>query len=340
MGLVVVFAVAVGTLRDHGQPMSIEVVTLDDPEQIGRITQMTVKVHNNGARVSQPVFSVLSSFPYPVRWRSISGPQTLSPGVTATYTLKSPADGTIPIGDDTVVRVNDIHSRTFAASRPVRTTLENAPALVNAAFSEWLFDGATGQQEPLGWIVEGLRSPIGANLRITRATVVGRQAVAFRIGSRVPGWRGIRMDQDISDSKRISRLFAVAFVIAVYPTFSSTPGYGPLSLGEPGNVFGIQVYADAHWLWILFSDRYEGWNIQPDAATLTLHAPLGQWSSHRIDLGAVYRRLGWSEPNEVIFSLLVGRIDGTRDVPAPAFGAFAMGSPGPMPSSAKSLHGQ
>ena len=337
VGLVVALVIALDLLRNPVQAMSIEVMGAEDPEHIGLVTQMTVKVRNNGRGVSRPIFTVLSSFPFPVRWQPVSGPETLPPGATATYSIKSPADGAIPTGDEAVVRANDIHSHMFAASRPVRMLLENAPALVNAAFREWVFDGATGQPTPLGWTAEGLRSPIGANLRITRRAVAGRQAVAFVIDGRAPEWEGIRIDQDISDAKRISRLLADGFAIAVYPTFGSTPGYGPLSAGEPGNVFGIQVYSGAHWLWILFSDRNAGWNVQPGAAVLSLYAPLGQWSSHRIDLGAAYRRLGWPEPDELVFSLLVGQTGGTRNAPPPAFGAVTLGAPRPSPISGHPL---
>jgi hypothetical protein len=205
----------------------------------------------------------------------------------------------------------------------VLASLRDAPALVNPAFTRWMFDFATGQPTPLGWTAQGIRSPLETHLRIVHAMVAGHSAMMFNLDGGGGGWEGIRVDQDIRDSKRVSRLFTGGFTALVYPTFASTPGLGAQSIGSAGNIFAIQIYAGGHVLWIVFSDGPPSWKVERDTVVMVLHAPLNQWSSHRVDIKTVYRRLGWSEPDEMLFSLFAGYVGGTSTTHWPAFGTIS-----------------
>lgn len=109
----------------------------------------------------------------------------------------------------------------------------------------------------------------------------------------------------------------------MYPTFTSTPGLRAQSTGPAGNIFAIQMYADGHVVWIVFSNGPPSWEVGRDAVVMVLHAPLNQWSSHRIDIATLYRRLGWSEPDEMLFSFVASCVAGTPNAHRPAFGAIS-----------------
>jgi len=154
-------AVSLVAVYGRARPMSVEVMGMDDPERIGMVTEMTLRVHNSLAVDQHPIFTILSSFPFPVRWTVIRGPKELAPGSTAAYTIESPVDAAISTDDQIVARVNDIHAHVFGASVPIRASLKETPALVNPAFAKWRFDFATGQPVPLGWTAQGVGSPLG-----------------------------------------------------------------------------------------------------------------------------------------------------------------------------------
>lgn len=324
-GGAILMTVLIFAVLGRARPMSIDLLSADDPQHTGFVTRMTVRVHNSGHSYAQPKFTVISSFPFPVMWHVRTGPKHIPPGTTVTYTIESPADGGIPSGDEAIVRVNDAHSKVFGVSRPVEALLGNSPALLNSTLRAWTFNSATGQPAPIGWMTDGIRSPLGEKLRLVPATIAGHYGMRFVNYGAAPRWEGIRVDQDVNDPQRVARLFQYGITVSVYPTFSSTHGYGPRSLGEPGNVFGIQLYADAQWLWIVFSDENDRWDAQRGAAVLTLHAPLHQWSSHYVDIRALYRRLSWAEPREMIFSFLVSWDGRTSAGLWPAFGPIQIG---------------
>jgi hypothetical protein len=322
--LICVFVMLLATVYERARPMSVDIMAMNDPQRIGMVTELTLRVHNSDSISQRPTFTVLSSFPFPVKWPVVGGPQKLPPGAVAEYTIESPTGAAIPTGDMIVARVNDVGSHAFGASTPILASLKDTPALTNARFDKWTFDFATGEPAPLGWSAQGMSSPLGTQLRIARAMVAGRHAMMFVLnGGQAGRWEGIRVDQDIRDDKRVSRLFADGFTALVYPTFASTPGFGPQSSGLTGNIFGIQVYADGRLLWIVFSNGDPSWTVDRDTAVTMVHTPLGQWSSIRIDLKKWYRRLGWSEPSEMVFSLFAGLAGGTSLTRWPAFGSIS-----------------
>jgi hypothetical protein len=319
----------------------VDVVAMSDPEHIGFVTRMAVRIVNKGNDDVAPIFTVISSVPFPVRWQSVAGPSQLMPGSAALYQIDSPDETAIPVGDDVVVRVNDIHRHLFVASQPLKAVLPESPVIVNQRFDRWTGDPVTSEAEPLGWTVMGLaRSRIGPTLRIARATVAGRQALAFRIGDESPSraWQGIGVQQDINDPARVARLFAGGFTISVYPTFSYTAHDLPGSAGTPGDIIGIQIYADARLLWIMFSDADIGRRVQSSGAVVVLHAPLNRWSSHHIDLSAIYRSLGWQQPQEMTLSLIAGTSREAMSMSQPAFGEITLGSAPPrVPGASNSV---
>lgn len=337
--VVIVLALIMGFgVRAHGRgpghPLNVEVVEMSDPLGVGIVTGMTLRVANYGTTDISPVYTTFSSSNglLPLEWRRRSGPMPLAPGSVGLYEIESSAETGIAVADDFVVRVGDARTHTVAASAPVRANLKAPLAIANPSFTWWVIDTGTGQPAPVGWTIVGITSPIGPHLRVADSMIAGRQALAFRFGDggRVSRWQGIRVYQQIKGKEQVAELLDHGFTVSVYPTFNYTPGFTVTSKGQPGNALGIQTWTDGRLLWIVFSDEGAGWHIDPrhpSIAVVVLHSPLNHWAYHRIDLRAMYQRLHWAKPHDVVISLFA-TLRGGSATPAPAFGQISLGASG------------
>lgn len=310
--------------RQPGLPLRIDLVAMEDPLRVGAVTKMVVKLTNTGFTEIKPVISIFSSIPFPVIWPVASGPDRLSPRSIGVYVIEADVlEKAILPGQDIVVRVNHARGRLFATSRPFRTALKQRVLIANTTFTHWILDTATSRQKPFGWEVAPIGGRIGDDLNVARATVGGRQALAFQIHHRgkVPGWRGVHVRQRIEDPQAIARLFAGALSVWVYPTYD----YAINPAGWPLNVFGIEINDGDRLLWVVFSGKGAGRSALPNHTIVVLHAPLGQWSRHRIDLQALYRSVGWSRPERMTFMLLAATTHERPGTFAPAFGEITQG---------------
>lgn len=304
-------------------PMTVEILQMRDPQRIGKVMQVDIRLVNRSSVDITPVFAVPSATAVqPIEWRIVAGPTHVRPGATVVETLEAPVEAAAPLGENLVVIVRDAGLRVFASSAPAIARVADPVAVANPAFERWAFSASDGDVEPAGWVVAGLGSTrLGPHLRVRRATVAGRQALVLHLGRPPAGrWRGLSVQQYLREPERVHALFDRALTLSVYPTLSYTAGYGPRSVAKPGTAFGLMVYADGRWLWIVYSDVGTGWYVEPDAAVVVVRAPLHTWTVDRVDFSAIYRRLDWPLPQELIFGLfaVTDRADlGGRD---PAIG--------------------
>lgn len=317
--------------RGPGHPLAVRVVEMSDPLQVGAVTRMTIRVANQGTTNVTPVFATFSSsnLLFPLAWRRTSGPALLAPGMVGLYGIQPNAEAAIASDDDFVVQVGDARTHTYAASPTTRARLDPPPAIANPTFKWWVTDPATGQPAPFGWRTTSFAAALGPHFGIEHSVIAGRQALAFRItdGVRTPRWRAIRVDQNIKGTRELAALFDHGFSVSVYPTFNYTPGFVPAGKAQPGNAFGIQIIGDARLLWIVFSDTGAGWYVGCHYAIVVLRSPLNHWTDHRVDLPAVYRKLRWSPPHDVVFSLFAAGRSGST-TRGPAFGPIIPGASG------------
>lgn len=334
--LVLVVLVVGLSLLSHGHgagyPLTVDVIRMSDPQRLGVITNITVRVTNHGTTNIAPVFTTFSSLNslYPLAWRRKSGPVPLVPGSVGLYDIESSAGMGIDVDDELVVRVGDARSHILAASQPVAGSVD-IPPIVNSSFLWWVTDSGTGQLTPFGWHAVGITSPIGPHFGITRLTIEGRPALAFRFANgNAPVWQAVRVDQQIRSKRQTAALFDHGFAVSVYPTYNYTPGFAPLSEGQFGDALGIQITADARILWIVFADERTTWYMRPRDPVIVIQSPLNQWREHRIDLRALYQRLHWPIPQEADINLFAT----TRAVPTalPAFGPITLGTVGRSPT--------
>lgn len=109
------------------EKLSVEVTgELEDTENIGAVSTLTVNVVNHGSSVVEPKFSVIgcTEGTIPFYWDVVSGPRYLESNSSATYIINAgipqkavPNDGVF------VVRVNDAVSDVFFASKPTSVKL-------------------------------------------------------------------------------------------------------------------------------------------------------------------------------------------------------------------------
>lgn len=331
--LLLMISVGVGAIaRGPGHPVAVQIVGMSDPSKVGVVTRISLRVTNHGTTAIAPVFATFSSSStqfYPISWRRTSGPVSLAPGAIGSYDVQPPPGTGIAVSDEFVVRMGDTRTHTYAVSPPTRGDLESRLALVNPGFTWWVTDPATGQPTPFGWQPTSFGGPLGPDLGVQHSIIAGRQALAFRIsdGVRTPRWRAVRVDQNVNGTRQLAALVDNGLSVFVYPTFNYTQGFAPTGSAQPGNALGIQIIGDSRLLWILFSDTGAGWYVGRDYAVVVLRSPLNQWTHHRVDLRAMYRRLDWTTPHNVLFSLFAATRNGST-MPGPAFGQIIPGALG------------
>lgn len=111
------------------EKLSIEVSgEIEDTENIGAVSVLTVTVVNEGPITVEPRFSIVGSMggTFPLYWNILSGPEYLENNSSATYVIYAGmAEKTVPNKRSFIVRVNDASSDVYFVSEPILVNLEN-----------------------------------------------------------------------------------------------------------------------------------------------------------------------------------------------------------------------
>jgi hypothetical protein len=184
VGVALAFAAIRGQHRE-GLALDIGVLSAEDAHSVGAITTVRLQVANRSGRTVVPHYSV-QWFPYPLYWRTVSGPPELSPDQEAVYVIEAPdAASAVPKGIPFRVRVNDGRSIVYAVSEPINSGGEQV-AVVNPSLRLWGQPGpGSGLSAPFGWQVYK-QAAEGDEATVAPVTVDGVDAVRFMV-ARVAG---------------------------------------------------------------------------------------------------------------------------------------------------------
>jgi len=280
-------------------PAEVRLVSTSDPMNIGAATAATLVVRNNGDHAIRPRFS-LSWLPYPYYWRVVSGPETLPPGVSATYAIEAPDSTAAPHdGEPFQIKVNDATSITYAVSETI-TRARRDLAVANPALRFWTErDPTTNLVAPAGWSVYA-RTGGGDQAVAEEADVFGVHAARFHVvqdGQPDPGgWSHAGLTQEVAFPAR-------PFDIEVL----SQTRYDALPEGWPLTAFGIEIADKANGLvWLLFEPTGHGdlsYDLPSGHHIEVYDVPESAWTRRTVDLAAIYERLGWRPPKDVTLKL-------------------------------------
>lgn len=131
----------------------VDIRAMRDPDDLGRISEMTVDVVNQGTAPLTPTFGIVHSrHQTPVHWTVISGPATLAPDTAGTYELVAPIPtATVPYDASLHLRIYDLGTEHRRSVLMKRTLAEKAPLVRNAGFKRWVISNELGVQEPFEW---------------------------------------------------------------------------------------------------------------------------------------------------------------------------------------------
>lgn len=300
--------VAVGGSSQAQLHVAMNVRTIADPQQIGATTQAQVNLVNQGGTEIRPRFS-LSWLPYPYYWRVVSGPPVLAPGQRATYEIEA-ADSVAapPDGQAFQIHVNDANSIVSNVSVTLQTAKPDL-AVVNPRLRMWTQrDPATGVLSPVGWQLYQHKGA-GDIASIQPAPIAGVDATHFHVAqdgeSDPDGWAHEGLIQQVPFPQRPFELRA----------YSDAP-YRTNSTGWPLTAFGLEI-SDPHngLIWILFQQTGNGdreYDLANGQHIIVYDIPINEWSARTIDLPAIYHKLNWAPPTQLLIDLFMGVASGEQ----------------------------
>jgi hypothetical protein len=159
LGLTIAFVLFVSATfgiaaLSQSQPnLEVDVVDVDDPNETGRVTDITVKVRNTGDRPVDPVFSVIGKAENNYIWASNVSEIPANSAVTTKLRVKF-IQQAIPQDTSLRVRVSD---RKNSAQKAVSGLYPNTvcePSLRDTGFEYWLFDNKYGDVRPALWSLD------------------------------------------------------------------------------------------------------------------------------------------------------------------------------------------
>lgn len=268
-----------GTSRVAVDVTSLRLEGSGDP-----VDAMEVRIHNASRRPLRPVVSVQRGSGQPFAWTMESGPDSLAPGETGTYRLRTDLPyRMILLAEGAQVVVTDLggdYRLRGVAKIPPDRSLLNPDAIFNASYHT----AADADGIPWGWYLSSTAPGMPA-LR-TGPTVKGFRAVELTL-SPTPGredWESLGLSQWI-----------------ILPDGDITawvrpPNLDP-TLGEPlGLAYGLEFDDGERRLWVLFGREVGEGEVAENHRFVSVPAPPGEWSRQRVNLRELYAHVGWPLP--------------------------------------------
>lgn len=280
--------------QHHRYPLKIENISYDkeDQHKIGALNQLQVMLRNEGGKPIVPKFwirheNLIQRTAY---WDIIKGPVPLTPSSQANYLIGTEIPEEMIFNHAPVtLEVNDDKSytiKTFLRNFEVQIT--PAPIL-NPKFRYW---SGLFEKLPFRWhLVKDVAGGDNANLYPER--VQRRDGITLEVyqdgETREKEWAKIFLGQFIEFPSFDIKVW-------VYPTFKYRGGKDPLYL------YGVEVQGNSHAIWYIFSEIEEAVHVlSPTQALILRHAPLHQWTVHRINIQEDFTFLNWESPDYLSF---------------------------------------
>lgn len=268
-------------------PVDVSVVNTADPLRIQRVSQLDVKLVNNGSQPVTPSFSViredrLTRFYWDI---TTDGKQTISPGETKQYHLHATNPGMAIKYDETYVVIveNEEGNQGATIENRTRSEVELVPVR-NPLINSWLVSIEKSTWIPFRWDVSTL-STSSDSVDITKTDRGGRFSVTR--GDRSGPWTMAGLAQHVP--------FIGSLKMTAVPGTLTLP-----SMVMSGSVCGLEVIDRSHRVWAVYADvaerqqkYYPG---DPDYHIEYIPATSGQQTRFDLDLIQIYERRRWDRP--------------------------------------------
>lgn len=266
----------------------LDVINYSDADSIGRYTQLTVRVTNNGTDEITPVFNLLHE-DHQTRsyWVITDGPKTVEPDETETYTIQAPtARLALQYSTETgILAMND-----KSTQKTTKTTLsipERHPTgeIQNPRFRYWLVNQRLNTDHPFRW------SNSQSNLL---SETVKQERVS----------NGVQLSiMNASDDKNTWTMSSLTQEVPLpnLLTITATPQSVSRVTKYPNRLTGVSITDRNYRIWILFSDtdkRVTLYRSQERLQYAIIHIPATPKTktTATVNITQVYERFNWKKP--------------------------------------------
>ena len=255
-------------------------VTEMNGRSLTQIDQMTVEVTNTGQRPLTPRLFVQSGANQPCPWRITAGPDTLPPGTSGTYQIRTD----LPYCMVNQARGAALHVTDAAGEYALSGRHAIAPDFSLTGF-DWLFNSRyqTLGNIPQGWTLSEAAS--GVTQFQTHQTPAGLPTIklTWTPPETTAAWAVASLSQEIDFPTGDLSLWVQP------PSEAGTPDTARL-------VYGLAVTDGTHTLWVLFGPEAAAGFLSDDHYYQAIPALSDVWSQPSFNLEALYAQAGWSLP--------------------------------------------
>jgi len=273
-GLVVVFVLSAiwGAVGPQGMEIRIA-----GPHQVWQrqIVGTTVWVRNNTERPVEPRFQVHENNLQPFFWRIESGPEILTPGKSAVYRIGTdwpPAFVDVRRGGRVIVHPADAYEPRVATRIEGDLSIEQPSVAPNPRWRLW----SRGENKPQYWDLQ-------------RTSDRGWVRYA---GDGTRGAVALELPPTPGESFQQILLHTTMLVPEVPFRIDVRPPDGANVLPDPDIVYGLQLRHGPDTVWLLFGGEPAVGQFDAHHYYKVVAAPYGAWSTHEVDVRALFEEFG------------------------------------------------
>lgn len=279
-------------ILSHETQLNIETeVDSSTNGDLGAIADMNVTVTNKENKAISPKFHLQNekaqSHAY---WDITSGPNTLNPGETATYTISAPNSKLLlASGTTTVLGINDAGTELdYRRVLHHRETTIDDSELLNSKFRYWSPTLKGQLREPYNWISVNSKRSGDTTIARAHSDETGATLEVSNVSRTEGPWAMAGLKQ--------SRMIPDSITLSATPerVMKGTPKYPPYASG-------IQISDGNKRVWIVYSDTNTRKHITRVSGDLKYHivylpADVGVQTTSTVNLTKIYNNHSWTSP--------------------------------------------
>jgi len=259
------------------RPPDLE-ISFAGPHEVsnGRIVSTTVRVRNGTEKAIEPRFQAQSNQKQPLFWVVESGPEILEPGESGVYQISgqmSASNIEVRRGGRISVHPADAHEPRAVARIEGDVTGAWPGVVPNGRWVLWTHD----EDKPHFWGLKGSSPDAG---RVSYVAEGSRSAVAFEV--------------DRAAGEEFAEVVLSTFMFVPEHPFriDVRPPEDANRFPDPDIRFGLRLRPGANRVWVLFGGEKAKGRFNQHERYKVIPAPVGQWSTHKIDVRAVLAEFG------------------------------------------------
>jgi hypothetical protein len=286
LGLAIGLIAAAGVFLLSAPKIEVRVIDVLPSSSVHQVDRLVLEIQNRSSASLQPRIAVQKGGWQPYAWVVDGGPQSLAPGESGVYQAHTDLPyRMINLVDGALLVVTDAGGR-----YELRGTAKIVPDYTyldpDIVYNPNYVHGAQANALPYGWGLDA-RTSAGPTLSV-QSTDQAFQAIeiAFTPAAGSGVWETAGITQTIPFPSNGLKVW-------VMPSWTLS-----LAGSQLESAYGVEFRDDlGHVLWILYGpEAREGYLAENHYYQVRL-APINVWSEQRIDLGAIYERLGWQLPS-------------------------------------------